>query len=284
MIQLDGVRKEFGTKVAVESLTLEVPSGEFFAFLGPNGAGKTTTIKMIAGLLRPSAGRVRVCGIDLSKEYLAAKSLLAYVPDQPYLYDKLSGREFMRFMGEMYRLPRMEIERETARLSEIFGMSEFLDELAETYSHGMKQRLVLAATLLHHPKVMVVDEPLVGLDPPSARLVKDILLQQARAGTTIFLTTHILSLAEETADRVGILMRGRLEALGTVSELRARARVDGDLEDVFLRILEEGRGGGTPIPEAGFALPPVASAPPQASSDPVAPAGGGADLPGGGRT
>ncbi len=240
MIQLEGVRKEYGTKVAVESLSLEIPAGQFFAFLGPNGAGKTTTIKMIAGLLRPSLGSIRVAGIDLAKNMLAAKEILAYVPDQPYLYDKLSGREFMRFIGDLYRLPRGQVEREIEAQEELFGMQEYLDELTETYSHGMKQRLVLAATLLHHPKVMVVDEPLVGLDPPSARLVKDILLQQTRSGTTIFLTTHVLSLAEETADRVGIIIKGRLVALGTVGDLRTRANVEGDLEEVFLRILAEG--------------------------------------------
>lgn len=244
MIQLEGVRKEFGKKVAVESLSLEVPTGEFFAFLGPNGAGKTTTIKMIAGLLRPSQGTIRVAGIDLAREYLAAKALLAYVPDQPFLYDKLSGREFLRFIGDMYRMSRAETGLRTEELCETFGMKEYLDELSETYSHGMKQRLVLAATLLHKPKVMVVDEPLVGLDPPSARLVKDILLQHARAGTTIFLTTHVLSLAEETADRVGIIIRGRLVALGTVAELKSQAKTDGDLEEVFLKILAEGETNG----------------------------------------
>lgn len=243
MIRLSGVTKDFGRKVAVADLTLEIPEGELFAFLGPNGAGKTTTIKMIAGLLRPTRGEISVCGFDVQKDYLEAKRRMAYVPDQPYLYDKLSGLEFLHFIGEMYGLERDERRREIARLSELFGMGDYLDLLTESYSHGMKQRVVLAATLLHRPKVMVVDEPLVGLDPHSSRLVKEIFREQARAGTTIFMSTHVISVAEDVAHRVGIIMDGRVIALGSVADLRRQANHDGRLEDVFFKFTENSGNG-----------------------------------------
>jgi ABC-2 type transport system ATP-binding protein len=243
MIRLSRVTKDFGRKVAVDDLTLEIPEGELFAFLGPNGAGKTTTIKMIAGLLRPTRGEISVCGFDVQKDYIEAKRRMAYVPDQPYLYDKLSGLEFLGFIGEMYGLERAECRREIARLSELFGMGDYLDLLTESYSHGMKQRVVLAATLLHRPKVMVVDEPLVGLDPHSSRLVKEIFRDQARAGTTIFMSTHVISVAEDVAHRVGIIMDGRVVALGSVAELRRQANHDGRLEDVFFKITENSGNG-----------------------------------------
>jgi len=244
MIRITNVTKDYGRKVAVRDLTLEVPEGELFAFLGPNGAGKTTTIKMIAGLLRPTRGEISVCGLDVQKEYIAAKRLMGYVPDQPYLYDKLSGFEFLEFIGEMYGLERNERRDEIDRLSDLFGMGDYLDLLTESYSHGMKQRVVLAATLLHKPKVIVVDEPLVGLDPHSARLVKSIFKEQAKAGTTIFMSTHVISVAEDVADRVGIILEGKVVALGTVADLRRQANHDGRLEDVFFKITEgQGNGG-----------------------------------------
>ena len=242
MIRLSNVSKDYGRKVAVRDLTLEIPGGELFAFLGPNGAGKTTTIKMIAGLLRPTSGDISVCGFDVQKDYIEAKRCMAYVPDQPYLYDKLSGFEFLEFIGEMYGLDRAERRREIGRLSELFDMEPFLDLLTESYSHGMKQRIVLAGTLLHKPKVMVVDEPLVGLDPHTSRLVKGIFRDQARAGTTIFMSTHVISIAEDVADRVGIILEGKVVALGTVADLRRQSGHDGRLEDVFFKITEnEGR-------------------------------------------
>jgi ABC-2 type transport system ATP-binding protein len=245
MISLDNVTKDYGRKTAVKDLSLDIPEGELFAFLGPNGAGKTTTIKMIAGLLRPTRGGITVCGFDVQRDYIAAKRCMAYVPDQPYLYDKLSGFEFLEFIGEMYGIDRDERRREIARLSELFDMESYLDLLTESYSHGMKQRVVLAGTLLHKPKVIVVDEPLVGLDPHTARLVKGIFRDQARSGTTIFMSTHVISIAEEVADRVGIILEGRVVALGSVAELRRQANHDGPLEDVFFKITEA-QGGESP--------------------------------------
>ena len=238
MISIQGVSKTYGPKTAVDNLSLEIAPGEFFAVLGPNGAGKTTTIKMIAGLLRPTAGRVLVCGHDAHADPIEAKRACAYVPDQPFLYDKLSGLEFMHFIGDLYGVHGAERDKEIDRLVELFGMKSFIRELSEAYSHGMKQRLVLAATLLHRPKVILVDEPLVGLDPHHARVVKEVFKDQARAGTSIFMSTHILSVAEDFADRIGIMLQGRMVALGRMDELRRQARSDGRLEDVFFRITE----------------------------------------------
>ncbi len=240
MISLQNVRKEYGTKIAVENLSLEVRAGELFAFLGPNGAGKTTTLKMVCGLLRPTSGTVSVCGLDVTKDALAAKALMAYVPDQPFLYDKLSGLEFLHFMGEMYGVSADPRTKEIDRLCELFDMKGWIQELTETYSHGMKQRVVLAATLLHDPKVIVLDEPLVGLDPHTARLVRDILREQAKKGKTVFMSTHVIPIAEDTADRIGILMNGRVAALGSMAELRAQSKVDGRLEDIFFKITGDG--------------------------------------------
>lgn len=246
MIEIAHVSKTYDRTKAVDDLSLSVKQGEFFAFLGPNGAGKTTTIKLVAGLLRPDAGGIRVGGIDVEKDYLAAKAIMAYVPDQPYLYDKLSGREFLRFMGGLFGMERNGLAAEIDHVSELFNIREFVDDLTETYSHGMKQRLTLAATLLHHPKVVVVDEPLVGLDPQSARLVKNIMKEEARKGTTIFMSTHVLSIAEETADRIGVIRKGKLVAVGTLDEVRTAWGGDGSLEDIFLRIVAEETDGRVP--------------------------------------
>jgi ABC-2 type transport system ATP-binding protein len=236
MISIQGVSKQYGRKVAVDNLSLEIAPGEFFAVLGPNGAGKTTTIKMISGLLRPTAGRIEVCGHDIQADTIEAKRLISYVPDQPFLYDKLSGLEFMNFVADLYGVNGQFRRTETDRLIELFSMKDFIRELTESYSHGMKQRVVLAATLLHRPKVIVVDEPLVGLDPHMARLVKQVFREQARSGTSIFMSTHVLSVAEDFADRIGIMMNGRIVALGRMDELRKQAGADGRLEEVFFRI------------------------------------------------
>jgi ABC-2 type transport system ATP-binding protein len=238
VISLRNVSKHYGAKVAVDGLSLEVAAGEFFAVLGPNGAGKTSTIKMIAGLLRPTSGSVLVCGHDVHREPIEAKRATAYVPDQPYLYDKLSGLEFMNFIADLYGVGREERRTEIGRLVELFHMKDFVRELTESYSHGMKQRLVLAATLLHRPKVIVVDEPLVGLDPHTTRLVKEIFREQARQGVSVFMSTHVLSVAEDFADRIGIMLHGKIVALGRMDELRKQARMDGRLEDVFFKITE----------------------------------------------
>ena len=243
MIELERVSRLYGEKVAVADLDLTIPGGELFAFLGPNGAGKTTTIKMLVGLLRPSAGRVLLCGTDVVSDPQAAARLLGYVPDQPYLYDKLTGREILRFIVDMHLIGHDEGARRIEREIERFELAEFIDELTERYSHGMKQRLIFAAALLHDPQVLVVDEPMVGLDPKNSRLVKDLLRSKAREGKTIFISTHLLSLAEEIADRIGIIHRGELRFLGTVGELeRQFERLDTSLEQLFLDMTDENPG------------------------------------------
>ena len=238
MISIQNVTKNYGRKVAVDNLSLEIAAGEFFAVLGPNGAGKTTTIKMLAGLLRPTAGKLVMAGINVQDDPIAAKRLCAYVPDQPFLYDKLSGIEFMNFIADLYEVDGAGRSKEIERLIDLFGMKEFVRELTESYSHGMKQRLVLAATLLHKPKVILVDEPLVGLDPHTARLVKQVFREQAQGGTSIFMSTHVLSVAEDFADRIGIMQQGKIVALGKMEDLRRQAQLEGKLEDVFFKITE----------------------------------------------
>ena len=240
MIELDGVTRNYGRKVAVGGLSLSIPAGELFVFLGPNGAGKTTTIKMLVGLLRPTSGTVRVCGYNIADDARRVARLLGYVPDEPVPYGKLSGREFLEFVAQMREMPAAviasRIERETYNLQ----LGDFLDSLIETYSHGMRQRLCLASALLHDPSVLVVDEPAVGLDPRSVRMVKDILKKQAAAGTTVFISTHTLSIAEEIADRIGIVDRGRLNFFGTRAEVAREMESRGvSLERFFLRLTEQ---------------------------------------------
>ena len=214
MIQTRGLTKLFGSLHAVEQLDLDVAQGEFFAFLGPNAAGKTTTIKMLAGLLRPSAGRAIVAGFDIQTDPQAAKRLISYVPDFPFLYDKLTPGEFLSFVGELYELPRPLLEQRSGELFEQFNLTEYRNELIENLSHGTRQRVAIAAALLHDPRVLIIDEPMVGLDPRHARIVKDEFKARSRAGCTIFLSTHTLSVAEEMADRIGIINHGRLIAPG----------------------------------------------------------------------
>jgi ABC-2 type transport system ATP-binding protein len=230
--------KNFGQLVAVDHIDLEIARGEFFAFLGPNAAGKTTTIRMLTGLLRPSGGEVRIGGFDMHRESARAKALLAYVPDFPFLYDKLTALEFMQFVGDIFRLDRAVIERRTGELFERFHLSDYRHELTENLSHGTKQRLVIASALLHDPQVFIIDEPMVGLDPMHARIVKQEFRDRSRAGMTMFLSTHQLSVAEEVADRIGIIHHGRLIALGTVDELRRQSGEGGALEKVFLTLVD----------------------------------------------
>jgi len=235
MIQLDNVTRKYGNKVAVSGLTLEVPAGELFAFLGPNGAGKTTTIKMMVGLLRPTSGTVKLCGYDVVKDSRPAHRLLGYVPDVPYLYDKLTGHEFLQFIAQMYGYDPEQSARQIAQQVENFDLHDFIHELTESYSHGMKQRLTFAAAVLHDPPVLVIDEPMVGLDPRSVRLVKDLLQSMAARGTTIFMSTHLLSVAEEIAHRVGIVDQGRLLFLGTLGELQQMlSSKQTSLEELYL--------------------------------------------------
>jgi ABC-2 type transport system ATP-binding protein len=240
MIELEQVSRSYGSKKAVQELNLTIPSGELFAFLGPNGAGKTTTIKMMVGLLQPSAGVIRIQGQNVVTAPREAAHQVGYVPDEPCLYDKLSGREFLHFVADLYALPSAEAEAEIARQIETFTLAGFIDHLTESYSHGMKQRLVFAAALIHRPKVLILDEPMVGLDPQNARVVKNRLRELSQSGTTIFMSTHTLSLAEEIADRIGIIFGGTLRFLGTVSELRSQmARHTDSLEQLFLAVTGE---------------------------------------------
>ncbi len=236
MIDTTDLTKCFGEVRAVDELGLRVQRGEIFGFLGPNGAGKTTTIRLLVGLLRPDAGTIRIAGLDLAEEPLRARALMAYVPDTPYLYEKLTGREFIHFVAGLYNVAP---ERATSRVNELlplFDLADRADDLIQGYSHGMRQKTVLAAALVHDPEVLFLDEPTVGLDPRSARLMRDIFRQLAQRGVTIFLSTHILEVAERMCGRVGIIDDGRLIALGTVSELHQQADQSGTLEDIFLAL------------------------------------------------
>ena len=236
MIEILGLVKRFGTLTAVDHLDLRVAPGEIFGFLGPNGAGKTTTVKLITGLLQPDAGAVRVAGYDVTTQTLAAKRVMGLVPDEPFVYPKLTGAEYLRFIGELYGVPLEAQRRRIPELLAMFELSAWGGELLESYSHGMRQKLVIAGLLLHDPPVLVLDEPMVGLDPKSARLVRDILQTLARRGAAVFMCTHILEIAEKLCHRVGIMISGRLVALGTVAELRRRAEGGGGLEDIFLSL------------------------------------------------
>ena len=237
-IEFESISKSYGRNVAVNGLSLTIPRGELFAFLGPNGAGKTTTIKLIVGLLRPDRGIVRVCGHRITSNGVAAKAELAYVPDQPFIYEKLTGREFLYFVAEMYGLSPSTREERLDYLLKRLDVSDFLDQLTESYSHGMKQKVVLAAALLHDPSLLVIDEPMVGLDPRSVRSVKDLFREHTRKGGTVFMSTHTLDIAEAVADRIGIIHRGELIATGTLSQLRAQARREQTLEEIFLQLTE----------------------------------------------
>lgn len=248
-VKLEKVRKTFGPKVAVSDLSITLAPGEIFAFLGPNGAGKTTTLKMATGLLRPDRGLISVCGFSLQRDAQKAKERIAYVPDQPFVYDKLTGREFIQFSREMYGVSPVLAAERLADLSRRLALDEFLDQLCETYSHGMKQKVALAAALIHGPSVLIVDEPMIGLDPRTARVIKDIFRELADGGGTVFMSTHTLDVAEQVADRIGIIHHGRLVALGTLGELRRQSAVDGRLEDIFLHLTDE--AADETLPEAG---------------------------------
>ncbi len=242
MIQFENVTRNYGAKTALSDLTLTISPGELFAFLGPNGAGKTTTIKMLTGLLRPTSGKITVCGFDTVTSPRQAARNVGYVPDEPYLYDKLSGREFLEFVGRMHGLSQRDVADRIERETQRFQLASYLPDLAESYSHGMKQRVVFAAALMHDPAVLVVDEPMVGLDPRSASLVKALFREATAAGTTVFMSTHALSLAEELADRLGIIDEGKLRFLGALDELHhASPGTQPSLEDLFLDMT--GTGG-----------------------------------------
>jgi ABC-2 type transport system ATP-binding protein len=235
LIETQALSKRYGDKLAVNNVSLEVQAGEVFGFLGPNGAGKTTTIKMIVGLLQPTSGTIRVAGYDVQTQPLLAKASSGYVPDTPNLYGKLTGRELLRFVGDLYSLDRQRLAQRSEELLRVLDLTEAADQTIDSYSHGMQQKASLAAALMHDPKVLVLDEPTVGLDPKSARLIKDILRQMAERGTAVFLSTHILEIAERMCDRIGIIDKGALVAVGTMTELRALGKAgETSLEDIFL--------------------------------------------------
>ncbi len=264
MIELENVTKKFGATVAVDNLSLRIEAGEVFAFLGPNGAGKTTTIKMMCGLLFPTSGAIRMAGFDMKSQGDRARRLISYVPDQPFLYEKLSGREILQFIADMYGMEPARARQRIEGMIEIFGLAEFVDDLTERYSHGMRQRTVFAAALLHEPAVLVVDEPTVGLDPRNVRLLKDLLRLEAERGATVFLSTHSLDIAQELADRIGVVGLGRLIACGTLDMLKQQAALDGSIEEVFLKLTEEGQqekhspsANGPPQPSVDEAIKPA---------------------------
>lgn len=236
-IELSALHKKYRNAIALEPLSLAVSKGELFGFLGPNGAGKTTTIKMMTGLLEPTSGSAHIGGIDIWKSPIKAKAKLAYVPDEPNLYPKLSGWEFLRFMGSVFQISQDVFAKRAEELLQLFKMGSRADELIEGYSHGMKQKIALCGALIHDPDVLFLDEPTVGLDPGSARNLKLLLRRICDSGTTVFLSTHILEIAERMCDRVGIINEGKLIALGTMDQLRSQGgRKQASLEDIFLQL------------------------------------------------
>jgi len=237
MIELKGITKKYSGFCAVDNLNLSVRKGEIYGFLGPNGAGKTTTIKIITGVLQPTSGTVTIGGLDMQKQPEAAKRKIGFIPDRPYLYEKLTGMEFLKFTADLYSVPDEIYRKKAQKNLEMFSLADWSDELIESYSHGMKQRLIMSAALLHDPEIIIVDEPMVGLDPAAILMVKEIFQELSRQGVSIFMSTHTLTIAEDTCDRIGIIHRGRLIASGTTADLQREAKVtDADLEKVFLNL------------------------------------------------
>ncbi|HOE21677.1 MAG TPA: ABC transporter ATP-binding protein [Smithellaceae bacterium] len=240
MIKLINLTKDFKTTLAVNRLNLEVAAGEIYGFIGPNGAGKTTTIRMMGGIIEPTDGKILIGGIDMSRDPVGAKKIIGFVPDRPFLYEKLTGMEFLKFIADLYRVDLRVFSRRAPELLERFALWQWKDEIVEAYSHGMKQRLIIAAALLHDPRVMVIDEPMVGLDPEAVRMVRDILKGLAQQNVTVFVSTHTLSLAEDLCDRIGVIHKGTLLAQGTVAELNLAAKTgEARLEEVFLTLVRE---------------------------------------------
>ena len=237
MIELRNVTKKFGSFTAVDNLSLNIPRGEFFGFLGPNGAGKTTTIKMIAGLFTPTKGEILIDGYNTVSEPLEAKNALGYIPDQPFLYDKLTGREFLFFVGGLFSMEKKKVASKVETLIEHFEIGDWVDKRTEDYSQGMRQRITIAAGMIHDPKVIVVDEPMVGLDPRSAKIVKESLKEKSREGVTVFMSTHSLQVAEELCDRIGIVKNGAMVFVDTQERLQEyKKQYDGKFESVFLEL------------------------------------------------
>jgi ABC-2 type transport system ATP-binding protein len=237
MIELKDLTKTYGTYTAVQRLSLSIGRGEIFGFIGPNGAGKTTTIKMMGGVMAPTEGTITIAGIDMQAEPRKAKRKVGFIPDRPFLYEKLTGLEFMQFTADIYGVPEEQFPDKAAAILALFSLADWSNELIESYSHGMKQRLIMAAALLHDPEVLIVDEPMVGLDPLAIIMVKNLFKRLASQGVTIFMSTHTLKVAEDICDRIGVIVRGRLIASGTAADLRREANVSSaDLEQVFLNL------------------------------------------------
>jgi ABC-2 type transport system ATP-binding protein len=237
VIEIRNLTKKYGRTLAVDRLNLTVDKGELFGFIGPNGAGKTTTLHMMAGILGATEGTVSIAGIDVAQEPEKAKKIIGFIPDRPFLYEKLTGMEFMSFIGDLYGVAEEDFQAKAEELLLRFSIYDWGDHLIESYSHGMKQRLIIASALLHDPEIIIVDEPMVGLDPAGIRMVKTIFRNLADKGTTIFMSTHTLEIAEDLCDRIGVIHNSRLIALGTTGDLRGTARLEeGDLEEVFLRL------------------------------------------------
>lgn len=236
-IELKNLTKKYGSLTAVNNLNLEIEKGEIFGFLGPNGAGKTTTIKLLSGLLKPTSGTAKILGFDIQVNPIEAKSYIGLIPDEPNIYEKLTGREFLRFMGNIFKVENIVIIKKTAELLKIFDLQDRADELIQVYSHGMKQKIAIAGALIHSPKIIIFDEPTIGLDPKSARTIKDILKYRAESGDCIFMSTHILEIAERMCDRIGIINNGNLIAVGNMDELRHLSKSGKyNLEEIFLEL------------------------------------------------
>ena len=241
MIELVNLVKKFGGLTAVNDISLTIPRGEFFAMLGPNAAGKTTTLKLLAGLMKPTSGSARVCGFDMQAQPLEARRHIAYVPDFPFLYDKLTAWEFFRFTGQLFQMDLAHIEANAQKLITRFHLADFVNRPLESLSHGTRQRVAIVSALRHEPDVFVIDEPMVGLDPQHARVVKDVFKERSRAGVTLLVSTHQLEIAEEMADRIGIIHGGKLVAVGTRDELRRQSGSSGQLEEIFLTLTANGK-------------------------------------------
>lgn len=241
MIEINGVTKVYGKTVAVDDLTLKVNAGEVFGFLGPNGAGKTTTMKMLVGLLKPTKGSLSISGYDVQGNPMESKKIIGFVPDKPFIYEKLTGREFLEFIRDIYHVNNDPAALEKQKkLIEMFSLESWQDELVENYSHGMRQKLIITSALVHNPKALIIDEPMVGLDARGMRQVKSLFRELAASGSCVLLSTHTMSIAQEVCDRIGILNRGRLIAVGSMKELREKAGGEGqDLEDIFLALTRE---------------------------------------------
>jgi len=237
MIELTSLTKRYGRFTAVDGINLTIPKGELYGFLGPNGAGKTTTMRMIAGILQPTSGTVKISGIDIQKDPLVAKSRLGFIPDRPFVYDKLTGVEFLRFVAGLYGMGGKEVEDQIDELLGLFELAPWKHELTESYSHGMRQKLIISSALVHRPEVIVVDEPMIGLDPKSARLLKDLLREFVTGGGTVLMSTHTLEIAEAMCDRIAIVQAGRIAAAGTMEDLRLQTSSgDVSLEELFLKL------------------------------------------------